>query len=184
MWWEVWYKPKPDLTHRYTELSETRKRTMKIGINQLCTSECCILHPLCWRSLALMVKMTRWILMPILVLMTTSSSSSDCHSCLMQGLLDCECASHLPWTPCVSCVRFCSAHDLCVGFFRGFFFFYSSQSDFLSIPPFSLPPRYTFTGIYTFESLIKILARGFCIGPFTFLRDPWNWLDFSVIVMA
>ncbi|XP_051970170.1 sodium channel protein type 4 subunit alpha-like [Xyrauchen texanus] len=44
--------------------------------------------------------------------------------------------------------------------------------------------EYTFTGIYTFESLIKILARGFCFGPFTFLRDPWNWLDFSVIVMA
>uniref|UniRef100_A0A8C5B500 Sodium channel protein n=1 Tax=Gadus morhua TaxID=8049 RepID=A0A8C5B500_GADMO len=44
--------------------------------------------------------------------------------------------------------------------------------------------EYTFTGIYTFESLIKILARGFCIGPFTFLRDPWNWLDFSVISMA
>uniref|UniRef100_A0A667GKS6 Sodium channel protein n=1 Tax=Lynx canadensis TaxID=61383 RepID=A0A667GKS6_LYNCA len=44
--------------------------------------------------------------------------------------------------------------------------------------------RYTFTGIYTFESLIKILARGFCLEDFTFLRDPWNWLDFSVIVMA
>uniref|UniRef100_A0A4W4EXQ4 Sodium channel protein n=1 Tax=Electrophorus electricus TaxID=8005 RepID=A0A4W4EXQ4_ELEEL len=44
--------------------------------------------------------------------------------------------------------------------------------------------EYTFTGIYTFESLIKILARGFCAGPFTFLRDPWNWLDFSVIIMA
>ncbi|XP_029970336.1 sodium channel protein type 4 subunit alpha B-like isoform X2 [Salarias fasciatus] len=44
--------------------------------------------------------------------------------------------------------------------------------------------EYTFTGIYTFESLIKILARGFCIMPFTFLRDPWNWLDFTVIVMA
>lgn len=44
--------------------------------------------------------------------------------------------------------------------------------------------EYTFTGIYTFESLIKILSRGFCVGPFTFLRDPWNWLDFSVIVMA
>ncbi|XP_072770549.1 sodium channel, voltage-gated, type I-like, alpha isoform X2 [Nerophis lumbriciformis] len=44
--------------------------------------------------------------------------------------------------------------------------------------------EYTFTGIYTFESLVKILARGFCIGKFTFLRDPWNWLDFSVIVMA
>ncbi|XP_018124490.1 sodium channel protein type 4 subunit alpha isoform X3 [Xenopus laevis] len=44
--------------------------------------------------------------------------------------------------------------------------------------------EYTFTGIYTFESMIKILARGFCLKPFTFLRDPWNWLDFSVIVMA
>ncbi|KAM5265276.1 sodium channel protein type 9 subunit alpha isoform 3-T3 [Hipposideros larvatus] len=44
--------------------------------------------------------------------------------------------------------------------------------------------EYTFTGIYTFESLVKILARGFCIGEFTFLRDPWNWLDFIVIVFA
>uniref|UniRef100_A0AAQ6IC60 Sodium channel protein n=1 Tax=Anabas testudineus TaxID=64144 RepID=A0AAQ6IC60_ANATE len=44
--------------------------------------------------------------------------------------------------------------------------------------------EYTFTAIYTFESLVKILARGFCIGKFTFLRDPWNWLDFCVIVMA
>uniref|UniRef100_A0A8D0A4N1 Sodium channel protein n=1 Tax=Sander lucioperca TaxID=283035 RepID=A0A8D0A4N1_SANLU len=43
---------------------------------------------------------------------------------------------------------------------------------------------YTFTGIYTFESLVKITARGFCIDGFTFLRDPWNWLDFMVISMA
>uniref|UniRef100_A0A8C7V9N0 Sodium channel protein n=1 Tax=Oncorhynchus mykiss TaxID=8022 RepID=A0A8C7V9N0_ONCMY len=38
--------------------------------------------------------------------------------------------------------------------------------------------------IYTFESLTKIVARGFCIDGFTFLRDPWNWLDFMVISMA
>ncbi|XP_026768011.3 sodium channel, voltage-gated, type I-like, alpha isoform X1 [Pangasianodon hypophthalmus] len=44
--------------------------------------------------------------------------------------------------------------------------------------------EYTFTAIYTFDSLIKILAMGFCIGKFTFLRDPFNWLDFTVIVMA
>uniref|UniRef100_A0A8C6G0Z0 Sodium channel protein n=1 Tax=Moschus moschiferus TaxID=68415 RepID=A0A8C6G0Z0_MOSMO len=44
--------------------------------------------------------------------------------------------------------------------------------------------EYTFTAIYTFESLVKILARGFCLHAFTFLRDPWNWLDFSVIIMA
>uniref|UniRef100_H0VCL0 Sodium channel protein n=1 Tax=Cavia porcellus TaxID=10141 RepID=H0VCL0_CAVPO len=51
-------------------------------------------------------------------------------------------------------------------------------------PPWSKNVEYTFTGIYTFESLIKMLARGFCIDDFTFLRDPWNWLDFSVILMA
>uniref|UniRef100_A0A8C4YLQ3 Sodium channel protein n=1 Tax=Gopherus evgoodei TaxID=1825980 RepID=A0A8C4YLQ3_9SAUR len=44
--------------------------------------------------------------------------------------------------------------------------------------------KYTFTGIYTFEVLIKILARGFCLNEFTFLRDLWNWLDFSVIVLG
>ncbi|XP_071977938.1 sodium channel protein type 2 subunit alpha-like isoform X1 [Engystomops pustulosus] len=44
--------------------------------------------------------------------------------------------------------------------------------------------EYIFTGIYTLESLIKILARGFCLDKFTFLRDPWNWLDFSVILLA
>ncbi|XP_037095012.1 sodium channel protein type 2 subunit alpha-like [Syngnathus acus] len=55
----------------------------------------------------------------------------------------------------------------------------------LSRPPdWAKNVEHTFTAIYTFESLVKILARGFCIGKFTFLRDPWNWLDFSVIVMA
>uniref|UniRef100_A0A9J8A862 Sodium channel protein n=1 Tax=Cyprinus carpio carpio TaxID=630221 RepID=A0A9J8A862_CYPCA len=44
--------------------------------------------------------------------------------------------------------------------------------------------EYVFTGIYTFEALVKVLSRGFCIGDFTFLRDPWNWLDFMVISMA
>ncbi|MEJ1285908.1 hypothetical protein NN561_016907 [Cricetulus griseus] len=43
---------------------------------------------------------------------------------------------------------------------------------------------YAFTVIYTFEALIKILARGFCLNEFTYLRDPWNWLDFSVITLA
>ncbi|CAM2105163.1 unnamed protein product [Caretta caretta] len=51
-------------------------------------------------------------------------------------------------------------------------------------PPWNKYVEYTFTAIYTFEVLIKILARGLCLNEFTFLRDPWNWLDFSVIVMA
>ncbi|XP_053337928.1 sodium channel, voltage gated, type VIII, alpha subunit a [Clarias gariepinus] len=55
---------------------------------------------------------------------------------------------------------------------------------FSNPPEWSKQVEYTFTGIYTFESAIKIIARGFCIDDFTFLRDPWNWLDFMVISMA
>ncbi|XP_051516009.1 sodium channel protein type 8 subunit alpha-like isoform X6 [Myxocyprinus asiaticus] len=55
---------------------------------------------------------------------------------------------------------------------------------FSNPPEWSKQVEYTFTGIYTFESAVKIIARGFCIDGFTFLRDPWNWLDFMVISMA
>ncbi|KAL8602648.1 hypothetical protein ACOMHN_029970 [Nucella lapillus] len=41
-----------------------------------------------------------------------------------------------------------------------------------------------FLGIYTVEAVVKLLARGFILHPFTFLRDPWNWLDFFVICSA
>ncbi|KAJ2949663.1 hypothetical protein O0L34_g15590 [Tuta absoluta] len=41
-----------------------------------------------------------------------------------------------------------------------------------------------FTGIYTFESAVKLMARGFILQPFTYLRDAWNWLDFVVIALA
>ena len=41
-----------------------------------------------------------------------------------------------------------------------------------------------FTAIYTYESATKLLSRGFFLTPFTYLRDPWNWLDFGVIGMS
>ncbi|XP_054549163.1 sodium channel protein type 11 subunit alpha [Talpa occidentalis] len=44
--------------------------------------------------------------------------------------------------------------------------------------------EYVFTGIYIFEALIKILARGLVLDEFSFLRDPWNWLDSIVIATA
>jgi hypothetical protein len=31
---------------------------------------------------------------------------------------------------------------------------------------------------------VKLLARGFLFDKFTYLRDAWNWLDFSVIGMS
>ncbi|KAM6937857.1 sodium channel protein type 4 subunit alpha B-like [Xenentodon cancila] len=46
------------------------------------------------------------------------------------------------------------------------------------------PGIYTFIAIYAFEALLKMLSRGVCIGRFTFLRDPWNWLDVLIIVTA
>ncbi|XP_074158315.1 sodium channel protein type 9 subunit alpha-like [Sminthopsis crassicaudata] len=42
----------------------------------------------------------------------------------------------------------------------------------------------SFIGLYTFEIFIKILARGFCIGPFTLLRDPWNWFYIHILAYA
>jgi len=44
--------------------------------------------------------------------------------------------------------------------------------------------RETFTGIYTIEGIVKILARGFLLTEFTYLRDAWNWLDFIVVTLA
>ncbi|XP_076370116.1 sodium channel protein para-like isoform X2 [Tachypleus tridentatus] len=41
-----------------------------------------------------------------------------------------------------------------------------------------------FTSIYTVESVVKVTARGFILERFTYLRDPWNWLDFIVITLA
>uniref|UniRef100_A0A8B9KJM4 Sodium channel protein n=1 Tax=Astyanax mexicanus TaxID=7994 RepID=A0A8B9KJM4_ASTMX len=72
-------------------------------------------------------------------------------------------------------------------------FRFSATPSLYIISPFSLFRQiaikilihsYPFQWIYTFESLTKIVARGFCIDGFTFLRDPWNWLDFMVISMA
>lgn len=29
--------------------------------------------------------------------------------------------------------------------------------------------------------IIKIIAKGFLLNKYTYLRNPWNWLDFVVI---
>jgi len=44
--------------------------------------------------------------------------------------------------------------------------------------------RQIFTAIYTVESAVKMLARGFILAQFTYLRDAWNWLDFIVVTLA
>lgn len=44
--------------------------------------------------------------------------------------------------------------------------------------------RPIFIAIYTFEFLIKIIARGFALTPFTYLRNPWNQLDLFLLLTA
>ena len=42
--------------------------------------------------------------------------------------------------------------------------------------------NYIFTILFTVEFLMKIVAYGFALGKHTYLKDPWNWLDFIVVV--
>jgi len=44
--------------------------------------------------------------------------------------------------------------------------------------------RYLFMAIYAIEAAIKIIGKGFVLHPFSYLRDPWNWIDFVIIVIA
>lgn len=37
-----------------------------------------------------------------------------------------------------------------------------------------------FTTVYTFESCLKVTARGFIFQDFSYLRDPWNCKSYSV----
>ena len=59
---------------------------------------------------------------------------------------------------------------------RFFSFFFLLKSLFFS--------RYVFLVIYTIEAMFKVTARGFFVNKYTYLRDGWNWLDFTVIVTA
>ncbi|XP_025077550.1 sodium channel protein 1 brain-like isoform X2 [Pomacea canaliculata] len=57
---------------------------------------------------------------------------------------------------------------------------------FLAMPTLSFieMSEYVFLGIYGVEMIVKVVARGFFIDKYTYLRDPWNWLDFIVILTA
>ncbi|XP_047138679.1 sodium channel protein type 4 subunit alpha isoform X1 [Hydra vulgaris] len=49
------------------------------------------------------------------------------------------------------------------------------------------PPKiadYVFAVIYTSEMIIKILAKGFILHKYSYLRSFWNWLDFTVVLLG
>jgi len=41
-----------------------------------------------------------------------------------------------------------------------------------------------FTSVFTLESIFKIIAFGLIFGKNTYLKDPWNWIDFLVVITS
>jgi hypothetical protein len=44
--------------------------------------------------------------------------------------------------------------------------------------------RYVFQAVYTFEAVAKIISRGFVMDKYTYLRDPWNVIDFVILIIT
>ena len=42
--------------------------------------------------------------------------------------------------------------------------------------------EYVFTVIFLIEFFLKVIAYGFILEQYSYLRDPWNWLDFIVVI--
>ena len=43
---------------------------------------------------------------------------------------------------------------------------------------------YVFLSLFTLEAVIRIIAMGMMLHPYSYLRDPWNVLDFVVLVLG
>ena len=41
-----------------------------------------------------------------------------------------------------------------------------------------------YTVIFTVELVLKVVAMGFVKHKNAYMRDPWNWLDFTVVVVG
>lgn len=39
-----------------------------------------------------------------------------------------------------------------------------------------------FTGVFVLECMLKIIGFGFVADEYTYLRDPWNFLDFIIVI--
>jgi len=39
-----------------------------------------------------------------------------------------------------------------------------------------------FTSVFTFEAVVRIIGTGLVVGKGTYLSDPWNWIDFTVVL--
>ncbi|XP_041851952.1 sodium channel protein type 4 subunit alpha B-like [Melanotaenia boesemani] len=54
----------------------------------------------------------------------------------------------------------------------------------IDVPLISFVAELIFLCVYICEVILKLLSSGFCKGRFTFIRDPWNWLDILIILTS
>jgi hypothetical protein len=38
--------------------------------------------------------------------------------------------------------------------------------------------------VFTAELVIRVVALGFALHKYSYLRDPWNWLDLIVVLFS
>ena len=51
-------------------------------------------------------------------------------------------------------------------------------------PPFFEIAEQVFLTLYTFEAVFKILGKGFIMGDDAYIKDAWNILDFSIVLIS
>jgi len=44
--------------------------------------------------------------------------------------------------------------------------------------------EHLFNILFTIELILKVVAKGFYSGPYAYLKDGWNWLDFVIVVVG
>ncbi|EKX44430.1 hypothetical protein GUITHDRAFT_72189, partial [Guillardia theta CCMP2712] len=57
-------------------------------------------------------------------------------------------------------------------------------SSWSNVQPLLQVTEYLFTCLFSMEMVIKIIARGFVLHKHAYLRDPWNWIDFVVVICS
>lgn len=61
--------------------------------------------------------------------------------------------------------------------------FEGSEPDSEKAPFFGVAEE-VFLVLYTIEAVLKIVGKGFIMGEDSYLRDSWNILDFSIVLIS
>ena len=51
-------------------------------------------------------------------------------------------------------------------------------------PPFFATAEEVFTALYTIEAVFKIVGKGFIMGENAYIKDAWNILDFTIVLIS